>query len=41
MTYSDADLVGLYRISMDGSTSLRVEDDTGNCPNSPASVEGG
>ena len=26
---------------MDGSTSLRVEDDQGTRPNSPASVEGG
>ena len=26
---------------MDGSASLRVEDDLGICPNSPASVEGG
>ena len=38
---SNADLVGLNRISMDGSTSLRVEDDQGIRPNSPASVEGG
>ena len=35
------DLAGLNRISMDGSASLRVEDDQGNHPNSPASVEGG
>ena len=26
---------------MDSSTPLRVEDDQGNCPKSPASVEGG
>ena len=26
---------------MDGSTPLKVEDDQGNRPNSPASVEGG
>ena len=26
---------------MDGSTSLKVEDDQGTRPNSPASVEGG
>ena len=26
---------------MDGSASLRIEDDQGTCPNSPASVEGG
>ena len=26
---------------MDGLASLRVEDDQGNCPNSPDSVEGG
>ena len=26
---------------MDGSASLRVQDDQGTCPNSPASVEGG
>ena len=38
---SDADLAGLNRISMDGSASLRVEDDQGTHPNSPASVEGG
>ena len=37
---SDADLAGLNRISMDGSASLRVEDNRGNRPNSPASVEG-
>ena len=35
------DLAGLNRISMDGSASLRVEDDQGTRPNSPASVEGG
>ena len=35
------DLVGLNRISMDSLTPLRVEDDQGNRPNSPASVEGG
>ena len=35
------DLVGLNRISMDGSASLRVEDDQGTRPNSLASVEGG
>ena len=34
-------LAGLNRISMDGSASLRVEDDQGTRPNSPASVEGG
>ena len=38
---SDADLVGLNRISMDGLAPLRVDDDQGNRPNSPASVEGG
>ena len=38
---SDADLVGLNRISMNGSASLRVEDDQGSRPNNPASVEGG
>ena len=38
---SDADLAGLNRISMDGSASLRVEDDQGTRPNSLASVEGG
>ena len=26
---------------MDGSASLRVEDDQGTCPNNPTSVEGG
>ena len=35
------DLAGLNRISVDGSTSLRVEDDQGTRPNSPASMEGG
>ena len=35
------DLAGLNMISMDGSTSLRFEDDQGTRPNSPASVEGG
>ena len=35
------DLAGLNRISMDGSASLRVEDDQGTRPNSPVSVEGG
>ena len=35
------DLTGLNRISMDSSAPLRVEDDQGNRPNSPASVEGG
>ena len=34
-------LLILIRMSMDGSAPLRVEDDQGNCPNSPASVEGG
>ena len=34
-------LAGLNRISMDGSASLKVEDDQGTRPNSPASVEGG
>ena len=35
------DLTGLNKISMDGSASLRVDDDQGNRPNSLASVEGG
>ena len=35
------DLAGLNRISMDSSTPLTVEDDQGNHPESPASVEGG
>ena len=38
---SDADLAGLNRISMDSLASLRVKDDQGTRPNSPASVEGG
>ena len=38
---SDADLVGLNRISMDGSSSQRVVGDQGDRPDSPASVEGG
>ena len=33
--------MGLNRISMDGSSSQRVVGDQGNCPDSPASVEGG
>ena len=34
------DLAGLIRLRMDGSASLRVEDDQGTRPNSLASVEG-
>ena len=37
----DANLDGLNRISMDSSAPLRVEDDQGNRPNNPDSVEGG
>ena len=35
------DLVGLNRISMDGSSSQRVVGDQGDRLDSPASVEGG
>ena len=35
------DLVGLNRISMEGSAPLKVEDGQGNRLNNPASVEGG
>ena len=38
---SDTDLAGLNRRSVDGSAPLRVEDDQGNCLDSPASVVGG
>ena len=37
----DTDLVGLNRISMDGSSSQRVVGDQGDRPDSLASVEGG
>ena len=37
---SDADLVGLNRISMDGSGSQRVTGDQGDRPDSSAGVEG-
>ena len=35
------DLVGLNRLSKDGSEPNKVRDDSGSRPNSPASVEGG
>ena len=38
---SDAELVGLNRISMDGSGSQRVAGDQGDRSDSYASVEGG
>ena len=38
---SDADLMGLNRISMDGSGSQRVTGDQGDRPDKSAGVEGG